>query len=83
MRRGEADIEMAALLGESIQIPHEEAFLTVASWFPGKLIGELKYDEKLTAAKKMKIQLASSNRQIVQILGLPPADVDRMFPIPK
>lgn len=81
-RRGEADIEMAALLGESIQIPHEEAFLIVASWYPGKLINELSYDQKLHAAKKMKTQLASSNRQIVQILGLPAADVDRMFPIP-
>lgn len=82
-RQGEADIEMAALLGESIQIPHEEAFLIVASWYPGRLIGDLKYEEKLQAAIKMKKQLASSNRQIIQILGLSAADVDRMFPRPE
>lgn len=82
-RRGEADIEMAALLGESIQIPHEEAFQIVASWCSGRQIGELKYEEKLQTAIKMKNRLASSNRQIVQILGLNPADVERMFPLPK
>lgn len=81
-RRGEADIEMAAMLGESIQIPHEEAFQIVASWHPGKYINELNYEQKLQTARKMKTQLASSNRQIIQILGLPATDVDQMFPIP-
>ena len=81
-RRGEADIEMAGILGESIQIPHEEVFQIVASWCSGQKITELNQKDKLQLAIKMKKQLASSNRQITQILGLNPNDVDRMFPHP-
>lgn len=47
-----------------------------------KLIAELTYEEKLKVAKKMKQRLASSNRQITQILALPPAEVDTLFPHP-
>lgn len=35
-----------------------------------KLIAELTYEEKLKVAKKMKQRLASSNRQITQILAI-------------
>lgn len=79
-RRGEADVETARLLGESIQIPTEEVFQIVASWYPGCTITDLKYETKLQAAKQMKVRLSSSNRQIIQVLRLPPADVDKMFP---
>lgn len=81
-KRGEADIEMAQLLGERIQLPHEEVLQIVGKWFSGKRISDLKYEEKLQTAQKMKQRLASSNRQIIQITGLSPEDVDRLFPKP-
>ena len=82
-RRGEADVEMAAMLGEKIQLPTEEVFQIVGSWFPGKSIRALEPDERLKAAHMMKQRLASSNRQITQVLRLPAADVNRMFPKPE
>jgi len=81
-RRGEADIEMARLLGESIQIPSEEIFQILASWFPGTMLKDLSYAQRLQAAKMMKQRLASSNRQITQVLRLTPAEVERLFPVP-
>lgn len=81
-RRGEADIEMARLLGESIQIPSEEVFQILASWFPGTMLKDLSYEQRLQAAKMMKQRLASSNRQIIQVLRLTPAEVERLFPVP-
>ena len=81
-KRGEADIEIAAMLGESIQIPHEEVFQIVSGWFPGYKIRELDKKTAYEAAKMMKYRLKSSNRQIVQILNLTTEEVNRMFPIP-
>ena len=81
-RRGEADIEMANLLGERIQLPHEEVYQIVSGWYPGQRLTKLDYDMKLKAAMQMKQKLRCSNRQIIQILNLPAADVDKMFPIP-
>ena len=79
-RRGEADVEIAAKLGEKIQLPTEEVFQIVSSWFQGQNLRTLELEARLNAAKMMKQRLASSNRQITHVLRLPAADVDRMFP---
>ena len=79
-RRGEADIEIAAKLGENIQIPNEEVFQIVGGWFPGTKLRELGSITRMEAAKMMKQRLRSSNRQIIQILNLPPEEVARLFP---
>ena len=79
-RRGEADVEIAAMLGEKIQLPTEEVFQIVSSWFQGQNIRTLEPEARLNAAKMMKQRLASSNRQITHVLRLPAADVERMFP---
>ncbi|MBR4735712.1 MAG: hypothetical protein IK052_06430 [Bacteroidales bacterium] len=82
-RRGEADIEIARILGENIQIPIEETFQIVASWFPGKGIRQMTQYERLEAAKMMKTRLNSSNRIISIVLQLPASTVNSMFPAPK
>ena len=82
-RRGESDVEIAAILGEHIQIPNEEVFQIVASWNPGKQLTALSLEEKLRTAQKMKQRLASSNRQISLILRLSATEVDRLFPKPQ
>ena len=79
-RRGEADVEIARMLGEGIQLPNEEVFQIVAGWFEGRKIRDLNLQERLVAARKMKKELACANKQIVQILRLPAEDVDIMFP---
>lgn len=82
-KRGEADIEIAAMLGESIQVPSEEVVQIVSGWFPGQIIWQLEKQVAYEAAKMMKLRLRSSNRQIVQTLNLTPAEVERLFPQPK
>lgn len=82
-KHGEADIEIARLLGENIQLPNEELYQIVGSWFPGKKISELPLSEKCDIAKKMKTVLNSSNKQISQILRLSPKEVDGFFPRPR
>ncbi len=82
-RRGEADVEMAALLGERIQLPTEEVFQIVSGWFQGQSLRSMEPEDRLKAAKMMKERLASSNRQITQVLRLPTADVERLFPKPE
>lgn len=79
-RHAEADIEIANMLGESVQLPNEEVFQIVGKWFGGRSLRDMTVSEKLNAAKRMKTALASSNKQIVQVLQLPSEDVDRMFP---
>lgn len=82
-RRGEADVEIARLKGESIQLPNEEVFQIVGSWYPESGIRSLDAAERLEVARSMKKRLNSSNKQIAQVLRLPLNDVDRMFPRPQ
>ena len=82
-RHGEADIEIARLLGEGIQLPNEEVFQIVGGWFPGQKISTMSMEEKFVAARKMKKQLGCTNKQIVQILQLAPNMVDQLFPHPR
>ena len=79
-RRGEADVEIARMLGEGIQLPNEDVFQTVSGWFKGKKIKDLSLQERLDAARKMKTELACANKQIAQILRLTTEAVDKMFP---
>lgn len=81
-RHGEADVEIAQMLGEGFQLPNEEVFQIVAGWFRGRSLKELSAVEKAIAAKKMKLRLSASNKQITQVLQLPPQDVERLFPVP-
>ena len=82
-RRGEADVEIAKILGERIQIPIEETFQIVGSWYSGKNVRQMTQAEKLEAAKRMKNKLNSSNRVISIVLQLSASTVDAMFPIPR
>jgi len=50
-KRGEADIEIAAMLGESIQVPSEEVVQIVSGWFPGQKIWQLEKQVAYEAAK--------------------------------
>jgi len=82
-RHGEADVEIARILGEHIQLPNDEVFQIVGGWFPGTRLDSLGIETRLNAAKMMKTRLSSSNKQIVQVLRLPKEEVDAMFPSPK
>ena len=82
-RRGEADIEIARMIGEGIQLPNEEVFQVVGSWYPDSNLRNLDAPQRLEAAKSMKKRLNSSNKQISQVLRLSLSDVDRLFPKPK
>ena len=82
-RRGEADVEIASILGEKIQLPTEEVFQIVAGWLKGNNIRSMEKEKLLQCAKAMKQRLNSSNRQIVQVLGLTSEEVGRIFPIPR
>lgn len=68
------------MLGESIQLPNEEVFKIVSSWYPDSGIREMSAEDRLKAAQTMKRKLDSSNKQISQVLNLRIDDVDRMFP---
>ena len=82
-RRGEADVEIARMKGEGIQLPNEEVFQIVGSWYPESGIRGLGAPERWGAARSMKKRLNSSNKQIAQVLHLPLTDVDRIFPRPQ
>ena len=81
-RRGEADVEIARMKGESIQLPNEEVFQIVGSWYPESGIRGLGTTERLETAQSMKKRLNSSNKQIAQVLRLPLGEVEKMFPRP-
>ena len=76
-------MEIASILGEKIQLPTEEVFQIVAGWLKGNNIRSMEKEKLLQCAKAMKQRLNSSNRQIVQVLGLTSEEVGRIFPIPR
>lgn len=82
-RKGEADIEIARMTGESILLPNDEVFSIVCSWFQVKSTKVLQQDQRLEAAIKMHRQLGSNAKQIAQVLRLPLAQVEAMFPRPR
>lgn len=79
-KHGEADIEIAQMLGEKLVLPNEEVFQIVGSWHGGTSIRNLAQAVKYETAKKMKARLGCSNKQIIQVLQLPPEEVNRLFP---
>ena len=79
-RRGESDVEIGRKIGEQIQLPSDEVFQIVGSWYPGSSVRDLAPKDRLEAAQSMKRRLNSSNKQISQVLRLPLDAVERMFP---
>ena len=83
LRHAESDMEIAKTIGESILLPNEDAFLIVSSWFPRQKIYSLTVQQRLEAAKRMKRELSSNNKQIAQVLRLPLTSVEEIFPVPR
>ena len=81
-RRGEADVEISRMTGESILLPNDEVFSIVCGWYQVKTTKMLEQNQRFDAAKRMHRQLGSNPKQIAQILRLPLAQVEQMFPFP-
>ena len=82
-RRVESDTETARWLGESILLPNEDVFRIVADWYNKKTVNLLSPVQRLEAARRMKAELMSNNKQIAQVLRLPLAQIDTFFPVAK
>ena len=82
-RRVESDAETARWLGESILLPNEDVFRIVADWYNVKTVSLLNPNQRLQAARRMKAELMSNNKQIAQVLRLPLEQIDRFFPVAK
>ncbi|MBR1406505.1 MAG: hypothetical protein IJ578_06190 [Bacteroidales bacterium] len=81
-RHGEADMEVARQIGERILLPNEEVVKIVSEWYD-KPLRQLTQQQRLDAAKKMKYQLSSNNKQISQVLSLPLSFVNDLYPVPR
>ena len=79
----EADAETARWIGETILLPNEDVFRIVADWYRVKSVVALNMEQRQEAAKRMKYELMSNNKQISQVLKLRPELVDAMFPSPQ
>lgn len=82
-RKVEADAETARWIGEIIQLPNEDVFRIVSDWYKVKTASLLLPDQRLEAARRMKAELMSGNKQIAQVLRLPIDQVNQFFPVPK
>ena len=82
-RRIESDAETARWLGETILLPNEDVFRIVADWYNVKTVSLLNPDQRLQAARRMKAELMSNNKQIAQVLRLPLEQIDQFFPVAK
>ncbi len=82
-RRVESDAETARWLGETILLPNEDVFRIVADWYNVKMVSLLNPNQRLEAARRMKAELMSNNKQIAQVLRLPLEQIDRFFPVAK
>ena len=82
-RRVESDAETARWLGETILLPNEDVFRIVADWYNVKMVSLLNPNQRLEAARRMKAELMSNNKQIAQVLRLPLEQIDRLFPVAK
>ena len=81
-RHGEADLEVARQIGELVLLPNEEVVKIIRSWYDVPL-RRLTQQQRLDAAKRMKYELSSNNKQIAQILSLPISFVNDMYPVPR
>ena len=80
-RRVESDAETARWIGESILLPNEDVFRIVADWYNVKMVSLLNPNQRLEAARRMKAELMSNNKQIAQVLRLPLEQIDQLFPV--
>lgn len=81
-RKVEVDVEIARWVGERILLPNEDVFRIVAGWYSVKTVNSLNANQRLEAARRMKAELMSNNKQISQVLRIAPDQVDAMFPTP-
>lgn len=81
-RKVESDTETARWIGEDILLPNEDVFRIVSDWYKVKTVSLLTVDQRLEAARRMKAELMSNNKQIAQVLKLPLEQVDMFFPRP-
>ncbi|MBO4624161.1 MAG: hypothetical protein J5646_01540 [Bacteroidales bacterium] len=82
-RRVEADAETARWIGETILLPNEDVFRIVADWYKVQTVKLLTPDQRLAAARRMKAELMSNNKQIAQVLSLPLNQINQLFPVAK
>ena len=80
-RKVEADAETARWIGETILLPNEDVFRIVADWYKVQTVKLLTPDQRLAAARRMKAELMSNNKQIAQVLSLPLNQIDLLFPV--
>ena len=81
-RKVEADAETARWIGEQILLPNEDVFRIVSDWYNVKYVSLLRPEQRLEAARRMKAELMSNNKQVSQVLKLPLDQVNQFFPIP-
>ena len=82
-RKVESDTETARWIGETILLPNEDVFRIVAEWNNVKTVKLLTPDQRLAAARRMKAELMSNNKQIAQVLSIPLEQVNQFFPVAK
>lgn len=82
-RKIEADAETARWIGENILLPNEDVFRIVADWHKVQSVKLLTPDQRLAAARRMKAELMSNNKQIAQVLSLPLNQINLLFPVAK
>lgn len=79
----ESDAETAKWIGETILLPNEDVFRIVSGWYNVKTVSLLNPEQRLSAARRMKAELMSNNKQIAQVLKLPLEQVNLFFPVPQ
>lgn len=82
-RKIESDAETARWIGESILLPNEDVFRIVSDWYRVKSTQSLLPEQRLEAARRMKAELMSNNKQVAQVLRLPLEQVNQLFPVPQ
>ena len=82
-RRKESDIETARWIGESILLPNDDVFRIVSDWYGVRSLRTLNVETRLEAARRMRHDLSSNNKQISQVLQIPLSQINALFPVPK
>ncbi len=80
-RKVESDTETARWIGETILLPNEDVFGIVSAWYNVQKTSLLSADQRMEAARRMKAELMSNNKQIAQILRIPIEQVNQLFPV--
>ena len=53
----------------------------LSDWYKVQTVKLLTPDQRLAAARRMKAELMSNNKQIAQVLSLPLNQIDLLFPV--